>query len=442
MVGFSSGVDPRLERRYWRLVAEHSASLKPLAAGLRALPGAGKAFASTQAMWRFLQNERMKRTTLVQPLWNYAQEVLGTDRPEFVLVAHDWSQLHFRKHEDKEDRIALPCDWNRGYELLTALLVSAKDGRPIAPVVQALEATDGVHGTYSSCIQPAQSHMDALRPMMRTAESAAAGTRCVHVIDREGNAVFYMRQWAKRKRLFIVRSDYNRVVRHEGEEHAIRFVAQLLARRGAFRYVREVCYHGRRATQEVAETAVVLDRPAYQQRPKHGQKPHVKIRGQPLSLRLVVSRLFDEKHRLLAEWFLLTNVPESVDDAAVALWYYWRWRIESYFKLLKSAGLQLEEWQQATAERILRRLLIAGMACVTVWQLAADTSPAAAEARSLLIRLSGRQMKRQRPFTEPALLAGLWVLLAMLDVLDHYTIPDLRRAAAVCFPALKQIGFV
>jgi len=31
------------------------------------------------------------------------------------------------------------------------------------------------------------------------------------------------------------------------------------------------------------------------------------------------------------------------------------WRIESYFKLLKSAGLQLEEWQQATVERIFRR---------------------------------------------------------------------------------------
>jgi hypothetical protein len=152
--------------------------------------------------------------------------------------------------------------------------------------------------------------------------------------------------------------------------------------------------------------------------------------------------VFDEKHRLLAEWYLLTNVPESVDDAMVALWYYWRWRIESYFKLLKSAGLQLEEWQQATAERILRRLLIAGMACVTVWQLAGDSSLAVAEARSLLIRLSGRQMKRKRPFTEPALLAGLWVLLAMLDVLDHYTIADLRCAAAATFPALKHIGFV
>ena len=442
MIGFSCDVDPRLERRYWKLVAEHSAALKSLAAGLRALPGAGKAFASTQAMWRFLKNDRMDRTTLMQPLWNQAKEFLRADRPEFVLIVHDWSQLHFRKHQGKEDRIDLPCDWNQGYELLTALLVSARDGRPIVPLVQALEAADGVHGTYSPRLQPAQSHMDALRPMMRAAENAALDTRCVHVIDREGNAVFYLRQWAKQKRLFVVRSDYSRVVRHEGDEHNVRFVARLLARRGAFRHVRDVCYHGRRATQEVAETTVVLARPAYQQRPKYGRKPHVRLRGDPLSLRLVVSRVFDEKHRLLAEWFLLTNAPESVDDATVALWYYWRWQIESYFKLLKSAGLQLEEWQQATAERILRRLLIAGMACTTVWQLAGDSSPAAAEARCLLIRLSGRQMKRKRPFTEPALLAGLWVLLAILDVLDRYSIADLRRAASVCFPALKTIGFV
>jgi hypothetical protein len=442
MVGFSCGVDPRLARRYWKLVAEHSASLNPLAAGLRALPEAGKAFASTQAMWRFLGNGRMDRTTLVQPLWNYTREWLQAERPEFVLVVHDWSQLDFRWHADKEDRIELTYDWNRGYELLTALLASTTDGRPIAPVAQALEAADGVHGTYSSRLQPAQSHLDALRPTMRTAEKAALGTRCVHVIDSEGNAVFYLRQWAKRNRLFLVRSEYNRVVRHEGEERNIRSVAQLLARRGEFRYVRDVRYHGRRATQEIAQTTVVLERPAYQQRPKHGLKPHLRLRGKPLSLRLVVSRVFDENHRLLAEWLLLSNVPASVDDATVALWYYWRWRIESYFKLLKSAGLQLEEWQQATAERILRRLLIAGMACATVWQLAGDPSPEAAEARSLLIRLSGRQMKRTRPFTEPALLAGLWVLLAILDVLDYYTIADLRRTAAACFPALKQIGCV
>ena len=44
-------------------------------------------------------------------------------------------------------------------------------------------------------------------------------------------------------------------------------------------------------------------------------------------------------------------------------------------------------------------------------------------------------MKHKCLFTVPALLAGLWVLLAMLDVLDHYSIDDLRRAAALCLPA-------
>jgi hypothetical protein len=92
--------------------------------------------------------------------------------------------------------------------------------------------------------------------------------------------------------------------------------------------------------------------------------------------------------------------------------------------------------------RILRRLLMAGMACATAWQLVGDPSEEASSARELLIRLSGRQMKRTRPFTEPALLAGLWTLPSMLDVLTHYTIADLRRLAARCFPALKQLGFV
>jgi hypothetical protein len=67
-----------------------------------------------------------------------------------------------------------------------------------------------------------------------------------------------------------------------------------------------------------------------------------------------------------------------------------------------------------------------------------DPSPQAAEARAWLVRLSGRQMKHRCTFTVPALLAGLWVLSAMLDALEHYSVADLRRAAALCLPA----GFV
>jgi hypothetical protein len=61
---------------------------------------------------------------------------------------------------------------------------------------------------------------------------------------------------------------------------------------------------------------------------------------------------------------------------------------------------------------------LAPSACVTVWAIAADESEQAAELRAFLIKLSGRQMKRDKDFTHPALLAGLWVWLSMLEVME------------------------
>lgn len=58
--------------------------------------------------------------------------------------------------------------------------------------------------------------------------------------------------------------------------------------------------------------------------------------------------------------------------------------------------------------------------------------------RTLLIRLSGRLMKRGQPYTAPALLAGLWVLLALVVVLDDYSVADLRRVAAHALPVWQS----
>jgi hypothetical protein len=135
---------------------------------------------------------------------------------------------------------------------------------------------------------------------------------------------------------------------------------------------------------------------------------------------------------------LWTNLPPAVDASTIALWYYWRWRIESFFKLLKSAGQHIEQWQQETAQAIAKRLLVAAQACVVVWALARAATPAADPTRALLIRLSGRLMKRRRPYTAPALLAGLWVLLAMVAVLDEYSVADLRRLAAHALPVWQS----
>jgi hypothetical protein len=275
--------------------------------------------------------------------------------------------------------------------------------------------------------------LDELAPAMQFIEEQNLGRPAVHIIDAEADSVGHYREWVRTPgRYFMVRADAERIVEHEGQDRTLSCVLTRLREQGAFRDVREVLYHGKKARQWVAETPVVLTKPARPQR--KGERRRV-VPGPPLPLRLVISEVRDEAGNVLAVWFLLTNVPETVPDDTIALWYYWRWRIESYFKLMKSAGQELERWQQEDAHSIIKRLLVASMACVIVWQLMRASGPEAEDVRDLLVRLSGRQMKRTQPFTAPALLAGMWVLLSVLYLLERYQAADLRRMAHVLFPA-------
>jgi hypothetical protein len=51
----------------------------------------------------------------------------------------------------------------------------------------------------------------------------------------------------------------------------------------------------------------------------------------------------------------------------------------------------LESWQQESAHAIAKRLLVASMACGTVWAIAADNNKEAAELRAFLVKLSGEK---------------------------------------------------
>ena len=164
------------------------------------------------------------------------------------------------------------------------------------------------------------------------------------------------------------------------------------------------------------------------------------VRGAKLPLRLVVSEGRDGDGTLLATWMLLTNVPAAVSAGEVALWYSWRWRVKSYFKLLKGAGLHLKHWQQETASAVAKRLLVASMACVVVWQIARSETAEAADVRRLLMRLSGRRMRRGVESTEPAPLTGLWVLFVMTRMRRHYDLNDLLRWAQSVLPTSGPPG--
>jgi hypothetical protein len=366
----------------------------PLAAGVHALavPGLADGFAAVIGAHRFFYNDAATLPRLIEPLHQLAHQWRQQAPRTWGLVIHDWSLLSYPTHKRKTDQAKV--NNGRGYELTTALLVEGSAGQPVAPLEVRLRSAKDVFSTRTPAPGRKAYRIDeVLHSMQAVADSGLDGP-LVHVIDREADALAPYRAWQAAGRHFLVRARGSRKVRRQGEELSLADLAGRLS----FRRCREVTYKGHQAVQHVAEAEVVLDRPAWRHRRRGGRVINERVPGPPITLRLVVSRVCDPSGRTLAVWYLLTNLPAEVDTATAALWYYWRWRIESYFKLLKSAGQQVEHWQQETVEALTRRRLVASLACVLAWQVSRQPGPEGKSLRALLMRLSGRAVKRSRPW--------------------------------------------
>lgn len=388
------------------------------------MPGDGSAFASTQAAWRFYANPDVKAPALSAPLTQCGR-AMASELDRFALLVLDWSRLTYPTHTRKADRIALN-QFTLGYVVQTALLVSDRDGMALAPLAMSLWASDGIHTSRCSEVVEDRTHLEEATSTLEAIDALELGKPVVTIIDREGDSVAHLRAWDEAGRRVLVRATRQPKVLFEGEQMALGAVVERLTLRPGEAVDLSPHITGQ---QFLAETQVSVTRPAKPGR-RHGERPkRAHLPGTPITLRLIVSQIRSPAEEVVAEWLLLTNVEQQVPCDQIAQWYVWRWRIESFFKLMKSSGQQVEQWQQESADAILKRLLVASMAAVVVWQVARAQGREAEATRALLTRLSGRQMRRERPWTEPAMLAGMWVLLAMLDALETYSVDDLRRIA-------------
>jgi hypothetical protein len=415
-------MDRRLQNRYRTLVLQQVHAAQHLAAGLHALPGAPSAFAATQAAWRFLHNPRVGLPQLVEPLREAGRQAAAASGAADLLVVHDWSFLSYPTHTSKSDRVARGHAHVLGYDLATALLVDGRTGDPLAPMDLELTTRAGV--VSSRAVRPpgraARPHINQVLATMTAAAGWDLARPLVHVIDREADGLAQFRTWAAAGHRFVVRVDAERRVRWRGQSRTLPEIVRRLRAKGAFEQV------GAWTEGEglfVAQTEVVYTQPG---RVRRGKRRRT-VAGAPLTVRLVVAQVRSPAGRLRAEWLLVTNVGSEVPAGRVGQWYAWRWRIESFFKLLKGHGQQVEGWQQETGAAVAKRLAVAAMACVLVWRLVRDARPAGRALARLLMRLSGRQVKRTRPVTAPGVLAGLEKLLAVLNVLEQTTVEELRQ---------------
>ena len=418
-----------MSKRYQQLVEESLSTNDALSSGLRSLPDEISSFASTQAAWRFYKNDSVTLQKLQEPLLQAAHDSVVTHCKDYGLIIHDWSRLNYRKHQSKLDKYAISHKTDVGYDLQSSLLISDQTGRPLAPVAQRLVTANGSYSTYqhNKLDDNVASHLDEVTTCIDYLQQQAFAKPLVHIIDREADSIGHIRQWQENGHLWLARAKDHTTVTFE--QHTL--TCPQIADRLSFKKTREVSYHGKAQWQWVAETNIVITRKACVRK----NQKRTTVAGEPVAARLVVSRVMSDAGETLAQWLLVTNV-QGVEASEITLWYYWRWKIESFFKLLKSGGHNLESWQQETGLAIAKRLLVVSMACVTVWEIAATDSEEVRLLRTFLIKLSGRQMKWGMEFTNPALLAGLWVFLSMLEVMESYSLEELavlRKTASSFF---------
>ncbi len=120
----------------------------PLALGLRALPDTQSHFASTPAAWRFYRNEPTCLPTVMQPLLSQAHQGVTERCDSYALSIADWSAVSFGRDESKTDKKQRTHKYDVGYELQTSLLLSNRNGEPLAPIVQNWVTKDGVWSSY------------------------------------------------------------------------------------------------------------------------------------------------------------------------------------------------------------------------------------------------------------------------------------------------------
>ena len=140
-----------------------------------------------QKLWRFCSDPRVKESALIEPMHAAIRHEVADQRPDVLLVIHDWSTLSFGGHDSKTDRATLTHANDVGYDLATVLIVRASDGAPVAPVAVSLKAADAVQSTRDDAPPIDTCHIDQVLGAMRYTRDLQLGATVVHVVDREAD---------------------------------------------------------------------------------------------------------------------------------------------------------------------------------------------------------------------------------------------------------------
>ncbi|MBB1632663.1 IS4 family transposase [Cupriavidus sp. UME77] len=333
--------DPRRDRRAKELLKRFAAN--PTAS----IPGACDGWSETMAAYRFLGNEEIEWTDVMQPHWERTAARAG--QFPVVLCIADTTELNFNGQE-VEGLGPLSFEAQRGMYLHPTYAVTP-DREPLGVIdawMWAREPRDanGQRGGIKESIRWIEGYE-------RVAEQAALlpQTRLVYVTDREGDIAALMARACElgQPADWLIRSQYNRNLAEAGK-----------------------LWDNVDASQALGEITFILPGRAGQKAREVKQElraQRVKLPGQAGSVTCVVAHETGAPAGVTpVVWRLLTNREAQNTDAIVELidWYRARWEIEMFFHVLKT-GCKVEALQLSQMERVERALVLY---MVVAWRIA------------------------------------------------------------------------
>ena len=360
--------DARLSARLVK--SAHHMALYPT----RAITGASHgARALIKGHYRLIDQPADSEVTVEHILAPHRQRTLQRLQSEStVLCIQDTSSLNFTRHGQTEGLGHLGSNQTgavaRGLNLHATLAVNP-DGVPLGVLRAAFDAPPPPDPEAKGRKPLEQRKSFRWIEGLRDCAEATApldDTRAVCVMDREADFLdLFIEQHDQTPTVdVLVRAKTNRVLGHDTDgngEKVVRHlfdelrsapargqchveVRRLSAREKASKQAQRAKRTARTAQMTLRYQPVELPRSTSEPLTLwalHAREEHPPAKTQPL------------------EWFLLTTVPVTEPEDATRLlrWYSLRWRIEDFFRILKS-GCQIEELQHHSAERLERAIAI------------------------------------------------------------------------------------
>ena len=384
----------------------------------KSLPTAFQDWSNTKAAYRFFSNGNVSEDKILAGHFAAsALRIRATDGP--ILILQDTTEFSFKRSAPEKvgfTKISTGRKLKEGRHqkhavcglLMHASMAITPDGLPLGLTAAKFWSRDKFKGTAAlkRKVNPTRvpieqkESMRWLDNLRLSTELTGAPERCVHIGDRESDIYELYCLAEELGTNFLVRSCVDRLAEDGGTT-----IAKVMAevQSSGTREVRFRDAQGKdhRAVLSVRHATMTVRPPIGKQR---------KYRHQDLQI-IHAEELDPPEGRAPVFWKLITNLPVATHADAVHKleWYALRWKIESFFRTLKT-GCRIEELRLATADRLANCI---ALCCVVAWRVswlamlsreAPGTDPAAVfthAEQSLLERLmpdGKRQVRRDLSF--------------------------------------------